>query len=100
MQMAQMMPGLAAGGPAGRGNDSSNEAGATGHPAGDDAAGNRPAGDAATGDRAAGEPPAGRRGSLASVLETLRDAASAHDDQTRAPVLPATGPLPDKSEDD
>lgn len=42
----------------------------------------------------AGEAAAGRGGSLAAMLETLRDAASAHDARAQPPPLPDTGPLP------
>jgi hypothetical protein len=55
------------------------------------------AGNGSDGRAAAGsgeDPPAGRGGSLASVLDTLRDAASAHDSRAQTPGLPDTGPLP------
>ena len=61
--------------------------------AGDGAAGDTPARDTQA-DRPADPPPTGRRGSLASVLQTLRDAASVHDGQEQSPRLPAIGPLP------
>jgi len=64
----------------------------------DDAAGDRAARDAAAADDQPA-PPAGRRGSLASVLRTLREAASAHDSQSQGPELPVIGPLPGQDED-
>jgi hypothetical protein len=98
-QIAGLPAGDRAAGTTAREKDSSNGARAAGQAAGDQAAGDRPAGDRAAADRAAGAP-AGRSGSLASVLGTLREAASAHDDQAGAPGLPETGPLPGQPADE
>ena len=71
----------------------SSVAGAAGRGSEADSGGDRPA----AADRAS-DPIPGPGGSLAAVLETLRDAASEHDARAEPPRLPGTGPLPGNGE--
>ena len=71
----------------------SSVTGAAGRGSEADSGGDRPA---AAGP--ASDPAPGPGGSLASVLETLRDAASVHDGRAEPTQLPDTGPLPGEGE--
>lgn len=72
----------------------SSVAGAAGRGSEAGSGGGRPA----AAEAASSDPAPGRGGSLAAVLQTLRDAASVHDSRAEQPQLPDTGPLPGEGE--